>query len=254
MALIGSCLLIYCKAEKRLCRSWIKKEDNRTGMRKKYIQVLEYDAVKEAKTSIKIAIVPVCLFVVAFVYWRQFGIIVVGLLVTVFLLNQHKIGHSLMKRSVGREIQKQFPNWLMELAMLLQTDNVQMALRKSLEEAPEVLTYALEELIAELEKEPDAIGPYHNFLKEYRNPDVQSAMKMLYALSSGNAGNVGKQVEELIDRNNRMLDKAEKLEQEDRVAGMKVYILLPSLIASFKLMIDMALLLVVFLQNLSFGM
>ena len=94
----------------------------------------------------------------------------------------------------------------------------------------------------------------HRFLKDYRNPDVQSAMKMLYALSSGNAGDVTKQVEELIDRNNAMMDKAEKLTQEDKIAGMKIYILLPSLLASFKLMVDMALLLVVFLQNLTFGM
>ena len=79
-------------------------------------------------------------------------------------------------------------------------------------------------------------------------------MKMLYALSSGNAGDVTKQVEELIERNNTMLDKSERLVQEDKIAGMKIYILLPSLLASFKLMIDMALLLVVFLQNLTFGM
>ena len=98
------------------------------------------------------------------------------------------------------------------------------------------------------------IEPYHRFLKEYRKPDVQSAMKMLFALSSGNAGDVTKQVEELIDRNNAMMDNSEKLEQEDKIAGMKVYILLPSLLASLKLMVDMALLLVVFLQNLTFGM
>lgn len=39
-----------------------------------------------------------------------------------------------------------------------------------------------------------------------------------------------------------MMDKAEKLTQEDKIAGMKIYILLPSLLASFKLMVDMALL------------
>ena len=145
-------------------------------------------------------------------------------------------------------------NWLMEVALLLQTDNVQMAIRKSMDSAPEVLIHALDELILELEDNPNAIEPYHRFLKDYRNPDVQSAMKMLYALSSGNAGDFTKQVEELIDRNNTMMDKAEKLTQEDKIAGMKIYILLPSLLASFKLMVDMALLLVVFLQNLTFGM
>ena len=254
VVLIGICMLIYVKADKKLCRSWIEKEVDSTGMGKKYLQVRDYDEVKEAKSSQKMAIIPVILFIGAFIYFKNIAVLVAGVVVVLFFLNQHKIGHSLAMKKVAREIEKQFPNWLMEVALLLQTDNVQMAIRKSMDSAPEVLVYALEDLIYQLEEDPNAIEPYHRFLKEYRNPDVQSAMKMLYALSSGNAGDVTKQVEELIDRNNAMMDKAEKLEQEDKIAGMKVYILLPSLLASFKLMVDMALLLVVFLQNLTFGM
>lgn len=252
--LIGICMLIYVKADKKLCRSWIEKEVDSTGMGKKYLQVRDYDEAKEAKSSQRMSIIPVILFIGAFIYFKNIAILVVGVVVVLFFLNQHKIGHNLAMKKVAREIEKQFPNWLMEVALLLQTDNVQMAIRKSMDSAPEVLVYALEDLIYQLEEDPNAIEPYHRFLKEYRNPDVQSAMKMLYALSSGNAGDVTKQVEELIDRNNAMMDKAEKLEQEDKIAGMKVYILLPSLLASFKLMVDMALLLVVFLQNLTFGM
>jgi hypothetical protein len=254
VVLIGICMLIYVKADKKLCRSWIEKEVDSTGMGKKYIQVRDYDEAKEGKSSQRMAIIPVILFIGALIYFKNIAILVAGVVVVLFFLNQHKIGHNLAMKKVAREIEKQFPNWLMEVALLLQTDNVQMAIRKSMDSAPEVLVYALEDLIYQLEEDPNAIEPYHRFLKEYRNPDVQSAMKMLYALSSGNAGDVTKQVEELIDRNNAMMDKAEKLEQEDKIAGMKVYILLPSLLASFKLMVDMALLLVVFLQNLTFGM
>ena len=254
VVLIGICMLIYVKADKKLCRNWIEKEVDSTGMGKKYLQVRDYDEAKEAKSSQRMAIIPVILFIGAFIYFKNIAVLVAGVVVVLFFLNQHKIGHSLAMKKVAREIEKQFPNWLMEVALLLQTDNVQMAIRKSMDSAPEVLVYALEDLIDQLEEDPNAIEPYHRFLKEYRNPDVQSAMKMLYALSSGNAGDVTKQVEELIDRNNAMMDKAEKLEQEDKIAGMKVYILLPSLLASFKLMVDMALLLVVFLQNLTFGM
>ena len=254
VVLIGICMLIYVKADKKLCRSWIEKEVDSTGIGKKYLQVRDYDEVKEAKSSQKMAIIPTILFMGAFTYFKNVAILVAGVVVVLFFLNQHKLGQTLAKKKVAREIEKQFPNWLMEVALLLQTDNVQMAIRKSIESAPEVLEYALEELIDQLEEDPNAIEPYHRFMKEYRNPDVQSAMKMLFALSSGNAGDVTKQVEELIDRNNAMMDNSEKLEQEDKIAGMKVYILLPSLLASLKLMVDMALLLVVFLQNLTFGM
>ena len=254
VVLIGICMLIYIKADKKLCKSWIEKETDSSGMDQKYLQVRDYDEAKETKSSQRIAVIPTTLFFGAFVIFKNITILVAGIVVILFFLNQHKFGHNLAKKMVAREIEKQFPKWLMEVALLLQTDNVQMAIRKSMDSAPDVLIHPLNELIYELEEEPNAIEPYHRFLKEYRNPDVQSAMKMLYALSSGNAGDVTKQVEELIDRNNAMMDKAEKLSQEDKIAGMKVYILLPSLIASFKLMLDMALLLVIFLQNLTFEM
>ncbi len=252
VVLIGICMFVYVKADKKLCRSWIEKETDSAGMNQKYLQVRDYEETKEAKKSQKMAVIPSILFLGAFVYFQNITILVTGIVVVLFLLNQHKIGHNLAKKKVAREIEKQFPNWLMETALLLQTDNVQIAIRKSIDHAPEVLVPALQNLIIELEENPNGIEPYHRFLKEYRNPDVQSAMKMLYALSSGSAGDVGKQIEELIDRNNAMMDKAERLEQEDKITGMKIYILLPSLLASFKLMVDMALLLVVFLQNLTF--
>ncbi|SCP99942.1 hypothetical protein [Anaerobium acetethylicum] len=252
--LIGFCMLIYVKADKKLCRSWIEREADSTGIGKKYIQVRDYDEAREAKISRRMAVIPAVLFIGGFVHFKMFAILVAGIVVVLFFLNQHKIGHNLARKKVEREIEKQFPAWLMEVALLLQTDNVQMAIRKSMDSAPEVLVYALENLVNQLEEDPNSIEPYHRFLKEYRNPDVQSAMKMLYALSSGNAGDVTRQVEELIDRNNAMMDKSERLEQEDKIAGMKIYILLPSLLASLKLIVDMALLLVVFLQNLTFGM
>ncbi|MBR3771226.1 MAG: hypothetical protein IKL07_03060 [Clostridium sp.] len=252
VVMIGLCIVIYVKADKRLCRSWIEKKPDNTRIEEKYLEVENYDEEAELKTSMKMAIAPIIITAILFIWKQHMGILLAGIVVVVFLLNQHKIGHHLAKKKVAREIEKQFPEWLMQVALLLQTDNVQIAIRKSLEDAPNVLRPALMELIIELEIEPDSLIPYNRFLRRYQNPDVQSAMQMLYALSVGNFINIGAQIDELIERNNTMMDKAEQLHQEDLVAGMKVYILLPSLLASFKLMIDMSLLLVLFLQNLQF--
>lgn len=252
--LIASCIFIYVKADKKLCRNWIERMKDISDMDKKYREVRDYDESLEAKKSMKMALVPLLLTLALFLWKQSIPLVLVGILVSVFLMNQHKIGHSLAKKKVTREIEKQFPEWLMQVALLLQTDNVQISIRKSIADAPEVLVPALEELVLELEENPDSIQPYSRFLREYHNPDVQSAMKMLYALSNGNFGDIKGQIEELIERNNTMMDKSEKLHQEDLIAGMKVYILLPALLASFKLMVDMSLLLVLFLQNLNLGM
>src|SRR5690606_5370238 len=106
------------------------------------LQVRDYDEVKEAKSSQKMAIIPVILFIGAFICFKNIAVLVAGVVVVLFFLNQHKIGHSLAMKKVAREIEKQFPNWLMEVALLLQTDNVQMSIRKSMDSAPEVLVYA----------------------------------------------------------------------------------------------------------------
>ena len=81
---------------------------------------------------------PAILFIGVFVYFQNIAVLVAGIVVVLFFLNQHKVGHNLAKKKVAREIEKQFPNWLMEVALLLQTDNVQMAIRKSMDSAPEV--------------------------------------------------------------------------------------------------------------------
>ena len=46
-----------------------------------------------------------------------------------------RLGKRIALKSVSREIEKQFPNWLMEVSLLLQTENVPVAVQKSYEMA-----------------------------------------------------------------------------------------------------------------------
>lgn len=254
VVLILLCIVIYVKADKKLCRSWIGKSEKNEVISDKFIEVENYDEDTESKKSMKMALVPIIITGILFVWKQNMALLLIGIVIVVILLNQHKIGHALAKNKVKREIEKQFPEWLMQLVLLLQNDNVQIAIRKSLDTAPSVLVPAIERLIYELEDNPNSGRPYNQFLKDYHNAEVQSTMQMLYALSNGSFTDITRQIEELIDRNNVMMDKAEKLHQEDIIVGMKVYTLLPALLASFKLMVDMSLLLILFLENLSFGM
>lgn len=155
------------------------------------------------------------------------SIAVICMLLGIFLLNQHKIGHFLAKRSLTREIEKAFPHWLMELSLLLQIDNVQVSVAKTVSHAPEVLRPALGELMKQIEKNPESPDPYLNFLKEFERPQIQAAMKMLYALSVGNGGSEREQLEELIARNQNLMNQAEELMREDALAGMYLLFLTP---------------------------
>ena len=164
-----------------------------------------------------------------------------------------RIGKRIAIRTVSREIEKQFPNWLMEVALLLQTENVAVAIQKSYAMAPRILQPALARLILDMKEYPESMDPYLHFLEEFALPEVASAMKMLYSISSGTGGDARTQIADIIRRNQMLFDKAKKLENEDSIAGMYALFLVPQLTGGIKLVVDMVLLLVLYLSQQVFS-
>ncbi len=160
-----------------------------------------------------------------------------------------KLNHRVMKKYVTKEIEKEFPYWLMQLSLLLQTENVQVSLYKSYDSAPKVLKPALRELIDGLKTSPDSIEPYIGFLANYTLPEIHSAMKMLYSISEGSGGDAGVQIADIIRRNQRLMDRSERMKNEDAVAGMYGLFLAPQITAGVKLCVDMLLLLAVYMGD-----
>lgn len=214
---------------------------------KKMKQYRQYDERKERKLSIILSSafsgVVVFMFITRHV-WAGAA----GLFILLLLLNQHKVGRFLARRTLVKNISCAFPNWLMDLVLLLQMENVQMALVKSKKHVPGVLRQELEDMVDALEINPESSKPYEGFLKEFQIPQVQSAMSMLYSLSMGNCGNARKQISELIARNQKMLDTGERIRLKDLNSGMYLLFLAPVLTASVKLLADMAIFMIAFLQ------
>ncbi|MDD6352233.1 MAG: hypothetical protein PUG16_07565 [Lachnospiraceae bacterium] len=150
-----------------------------------------------------------------------------------------RLGAETARKRVTRQIEKDFPNWLMQVSLLLQTENVQVAIKKSFADAPPVLKSDLDQLIDDLEMDPISIHPYLNFLKDYTLPEVRSAMKMLYSLSEGKGGEAAVQIRELIQRNQLLQDRAARLSNEDAIAGMFLLFLAPQLTGGLMMLADM---------------
>ncbi len=247
-------LMVYTKADNKLAVNWLLEGEKRNESRlaDKYGQFLAYDEYKEGRKSICMAVISgfaAFLFGLLSMIPIASGCALLGIL----LLNQHKIGHYLAKKTLTREIEKAFPHWLMELSLLLQIDNVQVSIAKTVSHAPEVLQPALEELMQEIEKNPEAAQPYLDFLQEFERPQIQSAMKMLYALSVGNGGSEKEQLEELIARNQNLMNQAEELAHEDALAGMYLLFLAPALAGGMKLLVDMTIFMLTFFTQASVG-
>ena len=75
-------------------------------------------------------------------------------------------------------------------------------------------------------------------------------MKMLYAISESGSGDAQSQIQILVQRNSKMLDKSEKLSNEKSLAGINSIFYLPQITVSFQTMVNMVVFMVVFLGQL----
>ena len=151
------------------------------------------------------------------------------------------------EKILTRQLEIAFPQWLMQVSLLLQTENVAVSVVRSYEYAPNVLKCPLRKFIGDLKKEPDTIGPYLAFLRGFNLPEVRSAMKMLYSISVGSGGDAASQISDIIRRNQLLNDRAEKMRSSDRMSGMYALFLAPQLTGGIKLLCDMILLFITYL-------
>ena len=242
--------IVILKAQKYLSVDWlnlqlVKDEDYYV---KKMQEFKSFDEKKDGRLSWIMGSIGLVISVVLFVLEKEWPA-ALGLFLSVFLFQQHKVGHGILRRNITKEINYAFPNWLLDLVLLLQSENVHVALRKSRMHVPGVLREELDHLLDRLEMEPESSAPYHMFLQEFAIPEVHSAMSGLYGLSIGNSSNGDRQISELVARNLTLLDITESKRLTDAGSGMYLLFLAPVLTASFKMVIDMALLMIHFIQN-----
>lgn len=240
--------IIY-RAQNYINVDWIQlqlmEEDSRYS--KKIEKFGQYDERKERKISLLLGGLGCIATVIAFVCNKEW--LVAGFMgLTLFLFQQHKIGRKIQIKKLKKEIKYVFPKWLLDLVLLLQSENVQVALQKSQEHVPGVLRKELYLLTERLEMEPESSAPYHAFLKDFSIPEVHSAMGILYSISIGDSGNADKQISELVEKNLELLDKEETELLRSYSSGLYVLFLLPVVVASFKLIIDMLFMMLHFIQ------
>ena len=242
-------VLIVYKAQKFLMVDWIRLQltEEEEYYVKKMKEFHNFDEKKERRLSLVLGLFGIAITSVCFLLKKEW-LVVGSLLLTLLFVNQHRVGKNLMRKNLVKEVKYAFPNWLLDIVLLLQSENVQVALHKSKEHVPGVLREELYQLLERLERQPESSEPYHLFLKEFGIPEVHSAMGILYSLSIGNSGNADKQISELVEKNLALLDDTERELLKSSSSGMYVLFLLPVVVASFKLIVDMVFLMLAFVR------
>ncbi|MEE1502923.1 MAG: hypothetical protein UGF89_01590 [Acutalibacteraceae bacterium] len=234
---------MFSSTTKKLSKGWLSKEKKHSDYQiiKDYFYVMDFDKPKEIKTSLLCSLIPL-VFVVVGLVLSKYVLTVIGVAGIALCMGAPFISLKLSKKSTTREIEKTFPQWLMELALILQADNVQVAISKTLTTAPVVLRPALYELVEGFEENPQSIQPYNNFLNDYDLPEIKSAMRMLYSITTTGTGDMDEQITDLIKKQNILMDKAEKIANDDQLAAFSTLTMLPMLFCIFKSVVDMTIL------------
>ena len=162
-----------------------------------------------------------------------------------------RVPYYLAKKDVNKELYTTLPQWLMQIALLLQNNNVQVSLMKSIENASPVLQKELERLRERLELRPNELQTYTEFCKHFDIPEVQSCMKMLHAISESGTGNAQIQINNLLQRVQEMQNTAEDIRSGNDAFQMRLLFSYPVLGATCKLLVDMTVGMIYIFQLLS---
>jgi hypothetical protein len=202
-------LYVFWKSSKALTADWL--EDAHTYdaayVMKSYDKVIEYEKKQREKKNL----------------WTFF----------------HGIGYRIAKKDVTDELYQVLPQWLMEMLLLLQHNNVQVALLRSAEHAPEVLKPELAALKERMEVRPEQLTTYTTFCSSFDIPEVASCMKILHAVSENGSGNVTTQMVHLQGRVHQMQSQADDISSEKTAFRMKIIFSYPVVAATMKLLVDL---------------
>ena len=200
---------------------------------------------KEKKRSLlwgSLSLLLLAFFLLRKRYWA--AALTMGLSMICF--RQDRIGRFLARKRLTEQIRLAFPVWMLQIALLLQGDNVPVAVERSFPEAPKILKTELIRFQNQLEAEPESPLPYHRFLEDFDLYEVRFAMNCLYAIATGSTKSSGKQFQQLIEVNLQLQDQEESRAMKENSSSMYLLFLLPVVTASAKLLADMTIFLLSF--------
>lgn len=245
-------ILVFVIASSRVSISYLDNELDKkisSELKRQVDFLANWHKTNHLKTSI---IKALCLtpILALGIYFQYYWVVVGTSVVMVMLLTHDFMYKNTCLRNVTKEIKKVFPIWLRNLILYLETDNVHVAVRNSYDTCPAILKPEVENFLDNLDKDPVSMRPYLNFLATYQVPELKLAVHYLYSVATFGAGESTNQLDYLIKQNSKLEITEERIRNDDSLTGFSLMILLPMLIAVFKLMLDLILFLSLFMGQM----
>lgn len=235
-------LFVLAKSFRSLTSDWLKADglQSEKMILDSYDNVKHYDEAAEKRKSLLYAAPFLVAAIPVYLFYRKW-LAVICLIIGVFMLVQHKVGYNLAKKDVNEELYATMPQWMIQMALLLQHNNVQVSIAKSIESAPVLLREELMQLNDRLAVAPDSLAAYTAFCKDFDAPETQSIMKMLHSIAEAGTGDSDVQISNMLHRVNEMQVMADEKRDASIAFRMKTIFSYPVLAATVKLLIDLTL-------------
>ena len=248
--LLAIFIFMYSLIQSKMNGQWLRKTKSLKDKKVDYYK----DLASGAKTrSLYIKVIPLIAFTIIgigyLIFAKSYVYALICLLLLTFLIYYPIMQIRTAKRTLKREINKVFPDWIRDLSLNLQMQNVYVAIRDTTPNTPYVLRTELEYLLEQIDKDPVSIKPYYDFLSEFDIPEIATNMSMIYSLNKYGRADAEKQINTLIERNSKLLEKSEILKNKDEIGVTGFFLMtVPELCTVVKLLIDMTLMLMTFLS------
>lgn len=230
----------------------ISDEEHDKAMVRKLNWYKSYNLKAEQRKALPIVIVGI-LCVVAGILLKQWIALAMGAFIAIFAyFIQPRTKYRNAKKAIINEIEIVFPDWLLELALLLQTDNLHVALEKTIDGSPLIIREELQKLSDEIITNPTDVEPFMAFFNYLPLGNIHSSMKLLYSISEFGSLDEQKQIAELIERNAILMNKAEEHKNQSRLSRVFMLKFVPMGTSAVKMIVDMGVFLIIFIsQSLS---
>ena len=168
------------------------------------------------------------------------GVVTIVILVFVFLLSNFSFMNLLISFIIGyvvfkypytklqnyyknnlSKIDQMLPYYLKSLEILVQHYTVPVALRKSIDTAPEIFKSGLKTLVDKIEAGVSTVDPYMDFAKEYPVRDSMRMMRLLYRLGLGSQENKQEQLLLFSRTVSTLQNKAREQKYKERLDKME---------------------------------
>ena len=152
------------------------------------------------------------------------------------------------KKQLAKRMQAAFSDWVMQITLLMQFNNVPVSIAQSYDTAPGILKPEIREMLVALDAEPTSPVPYNNFGKNVNLSSVNEVMNTLYSVQNAFGADVEREIDAIFEQNRKLNESISEQHRKDKKAANEIYLFLEVGAGCVLLIVDLVFMVVCFMS------